>query len=280
MSLNYTDLFSTYQIALVQMAPEFLNRDANLEKAEKRLREAAANGAKLVCFPESFDLGYTNTRIPEMAEHVHTGVHPTLTRMCALAKELKVHILAPVFYRNQQDNIENRAFLIDDEGTLLGGYSKTHLTADEKKVLVRGESYPVFETKLGKIGIAVCYDICFPEVGRLLALNGAQVLLVPAAWRGSSYYQQWWDIDLSSRALDNLVYVAGINMTGPANRQEAFAGKSQLCGPTGEKLCECGNSEETVLYGWIDLPRILKERQENTVLFDRHPLDYRRICVQ
>lgn len=273
-------MYATYRIALLQTAPLFLNREGNLEKAEEKLREAAANGAKLVCFPESFDTGYDNTRIPEMLAYAHSGDSPLLARMRALAKELKVHILMPIFWKNAEGNVENRAFLVDDEGVLLGGSSKTHLTADEQTHLVRGMEYPVFDTKLGKIGIAVCYDICFPEVGRLLALSGAQVLLVPAAWRGSKYYQQWWDICLSSRAVDNLVYVAGVNMTGPANSEEEFAGKSQLCGPTGEKLCQCGVKEETILYGWIDLPRIAKLRQENRVFADRHPLDYRSICEQ
>lgn len=269
----------TYQIALVQMTSEFLNRQANLKKAEMMLREAAKNGAKLVCLPESFDLGYNNTRIPEMVTNVLNEDSPTLVWMCVLAKELRVFVLVPLFWKNNDGNVENRAFLIDDEGRLLGSYSKTHLTDSEENMLVRDAEYPVFDTKLGRIGIALCYDICFPEVGRILALNDAQVLLVPAAWRRSKYYLQWWDIVLSSRALDNLVYVAGINMTGCANSDEYFAGNSQLCGPTGEKLCQCGD-EETILYGWIDLSCITQARQDNTVLSDRHPLDYYRICMQ
>lgn len=261
------------------MSSVFLDREANLEKAEAALRKAAANGAKLVCFPESFDLGYNNTKLPEMVAYVRSGESPTLHKMCSLAKELQVHILVPMFWKNQDGKIENRAFLVDDEGSILGGYSKTHLTADERPHLVRGDVYPVFDTKLGKIGIAVCYDICFPEVSRMLALKGAQVILVPAAWRSSKYYKQWWNIDLSSRALDDLVYTVGINMTGSANENETFAGCSQICDPTGEKLCYCAQ-DEMILYGQIDLCRISAEREENCVLSDRQPLDYRMICEQ
>lgn len=273
------EIISTYQIALVQMAPDFLNREVNLQKAEAALREAAAHGAKLVCFPESFDLGYNNTRISEMVSCVPSGESPTLTRICGLAKELQLHILTPVLWKNQDGCTENRAFLVDDEGCVLGEYAKTHLTADENGILVRGTDYPVFETKLGKIGIGICYDICFPETVRILALEGAQMVLIPAAWRGSKYYSRWWDTVLSSRALDNLVYTVGINLTGPANSNELFCGRSQICGPTGEMLCKC-EQEECILYGCIDLARIDKERSENTVLVDRHPPDYRRICVQ
>ena len=280
MKMCEKNYFATYRIALLQMSPEFLRRDVNLEKAEKQLRQAAANGAKLVCLPESFDIGYDNTGISQMEAYACSGESPTLTRMCALAKELQIFVLLPILWKNKSGKVENRAFLIDDEGSLLGGYSKTHLTKDEASVLERGSEYPVFQTKLGNIGIAICYDICFPEVARVLALKGAQVLLVPAAWRNNRYDSCWWELSLSSRALDNLVYVAGINMSGPANKNEVFTGRSSLYGPTGEKLCDCGETEETILYGWIDLSRIERERQENTVLDDRHPLDYRRICEQ
>lgn len=279
MSKNNSKIIPAYQIALVQMRPDFLNREANLEKAEAALREAAANGAKLVCFPESFDLGYGNTSVQEMVSFTLSVTNTTLQRICMLAKELHIHILTPIFWKTTDGNVENTAFLIDDQGTILGSYAKTHLTDNEKLHLTRGKDYPVFDTKLGKIGIAICYDICFPEVARILALSGAQMLLVPAAWRGGKHYAQWWNIDLSSCALDNLVYTVGINMIGPANSEEFFAGMSQVCAPTGEKLCICGE-EETILYSQIDLSRIATERQKNSVLLDRHPLDYRMICDQ
>lgn len=272
-------LVPTYRIALVQMASDFLDRKANLDRAEMKLREAVSNGAKLVCFPESFDLGYTNTRISELVNHIPETQNLTLTKMCDLAKELNTHILVPTFFRDHSGNVYNAAFLVDDEGAVVGSYFKTHLTPDENNHVTRGMDYPVFDTKLGKIGIAICYDICFPEVCRLLALNGAQLILVPAAWRNSKHYSQWWDLNLSCRALDDLVYVAGINRIGPANETEEFAGKSQLCSPTGEKLCHCG-AEDTIVYADVDLRCVEEERKSNTVLADRHPLDYRRICVQ
>ena len=262
-----------YQIALVQMSCRFLDRAANLKKAEARIREAADHGAKLVCLPESFDAGYDGTRIPDMMAMAQGEDGESLTFMKALAKELGVHILAPVFWRTPEGGVENRAFLIDDTGTLLGGYSKTHPVGDERKLLQRGKEYPVFDTKLGKIGISICYDACFPETSRLLALNGAEVMLVPSAWRGNFYFKEWWDINLCCRAIDNLLYVAAINMTGPTGDQY-FAGKSQLCSPIGEVLDTCGVGEEAILYGIIDLARVEKEREFNTVLIDRHPEDY------
>ncbi len=266
-----------YEIALVQMASTFLNRQANLKKAEGYIREAAKRGVKLVCLPESFDLGYDATRIPEMMEQTQNEDGETVTFMKALAAELGVYILAPAYWLAPNGKVENRAFLIDDEGVLLGGYSKTHPVGDERQYLQRGTEYPIFDTKLGKIGITICYDACFPETSRILAVKGAELILVPAAWRGNFYFKEWWDINLCCRALDNLLYVAAVNMTGPTGEQY-FAGKSQICDPLGVRTHAMGVEEEGILYGTIDLARIAKERAFNTVLTDRHPEDYAAIA--
>lgn len=265
------NILKTYPLALIQMSSEFLKRQENLEKAGEKIKEAARNGAKLICLPESFDLGYDGTRIPDMAAMAEDQDGDTLRYMKKTAADLGIHLLVPTFLRTPA-GVENSAFLIGDSGELLGGYSKTHLVGDEQRYLCRGTQYPVFETKLGKIGISICYDACFPETSRILAVKGAEVLLVPAAWRGSFYFKEWWDLNLACRALDNLMYVAAVNMAGPSGDQ-FFAGKSQLCSPIGEVIGTCG-VEEAILYGEIDLSRIEKERQFNTVLRDRHPEDY------
>lgn len=262
-----------YQIAMIQMSSKMLDPKSNIKKAEAYLRQAAANGAKLVLLPESFAAGYDGTRIPEMMALAEPQDGVTITRMRELAAQLGIFVLAPIFYRNGAGGVENRAFLIDDTGCVLGGYSKTHPVGEERRLLCRGTEYPVFDTKLGKIAILICYDACFPETSRLLALKGAQVILVPSAWRGNFYFTEWWDLNIACRALDNLVYVAAVNMTGPTGRQ-FFAGHTRLCGPTGEVLCTCDMTEEKVLYGEIDPGRIAKEREFNTVLTDRHPEDY------
>jgi len=261
-----------YEAALIQMDCTLLDVQANLEKAERLVRQAADHGAKLICLPEVFNVGYLGNRIPDMAKLAETEDGPSLTRMRALAKSLGVHLLAPILF-STPEGVENTAFLLDDQGDILGHYSKTHPVGDERTYLHRGSRYPVFDTKLGKLGIVICYDTCFPETTRLLALAGAEVVLVPAAWRASFYFKEWWDIDLASCALDNLVYMAAVNRCGPSG-EEIFAGKSQFRSPLGELLCTCGVEEEAILYGTIDLAQIEKERAFNTVLTDRHPEDY------
>lgn len=236
------DFLTNYKIALIQMDCTLLDVPANLDKAERMIRQAAAQGSKLICLPEVFNVGYLGSRIPDMMRLAEPEDGPSLTRMRALAKELGVHLLAPILF-STLDGVENTAFLLDDQGDILGHYSKTHPVGDERTYLHRGSCYPVFDTKLGRLGIVICYDACFPETTRLLTLAGAEVVLVPAAWRASFYFKEWWDIDLASCALDNLVYVAAVNRCGPSG-EEIFAGKSQLRSPLGVSLCACGVEDE------------------------------------
>ena len=261
-----------YQVALIQMDCEILKVSANLERAETLIHEAAGQGAKLVCLPESFNVGYLSTKVSEMIALAEPQDGPTMSKMRKLARDLRVYLIAPILL-STPEGVENTAFLLDDRGEILGHYSKTHPIGAEQVYMHRGNRYPVFDTEIGKIGLSICYDVCFPETVRLLALSGAEVVLVPSAWRASYYFKEWWDLNLACRALDNLIYVAAVNRCGRSG-EELFAGKSQLCSPIGEVLCTCGVEEERILYGTIDLKRVEEEREFNTVLSDRHPEDY------
>lgn len=262
-----------YKLALVQMECEFKNVKHNVEKATAYIKEAAANGADLICLPESFNVGYFGYDVPTMKTFAETLDGFTITKMKDLAKNLKVHLIAPIMFATTDGECENTAVFIDDEGEVIGTYSKTHPVGDERKYLQRGKEYPVWDTKLGKIGILICYDVCFPEASRILALKGAELVIVPSAWRASYYFKEWWDINLSCRALDNLLYIAAVNQCG-ATGKEIFAGKTQVRNPIGELLSTCNVEEEKILYQQIDLSRIKKDREFNTVLIDRHPEDY------
>lgn len=273
-SYSQENLKEKFKIAMVQMDCEFLNVESNVNKAVSFIEEAAKNGAKLIALPEGFNTGYLGTRTLDMLSRAETLDGPSITSIRKKARELKVHIIAPIMYKNLNGKVENTAVMIDDEGKILGHYSKTHPVGDERKYLQRGKKYPVFNTKLGKIGIVICYDVCFPETTRILALNGAELVIVPAAWRASYYFKEWWDLNLACRALDNLLYIAAVNRCGKSG-EEIFAGKSQIIDPLG-KVIEMANIEdEKIVYGEIDITRIYKEREFNTVLIDRHIEDYK-----
>lgn len=262
-----------YKIALVQMDCYYGEPEKNVEKASASVREAAANGASLICLPEAFNTGYLAGKILDMKNYAEKLDGKTTTAMCALAKELGVYLLAPILLLADNGEVENTAVLIGKDGAVIGTYSKTHPVGDERKYFQRGTKYPVWDTELGKIGVVICYDACFPETTRMLALQGADLILVPAAWRASAYFKEWWDLNIACRALDNLTWVAAVNRCGVCG-DEIFAGKTQVVGPVGNVLCEMGVEEEGILYEEIDLSILPKEREFNTVMIDRHPEDY------
>lgn len=257
-----------YIIALIQMESKFLDKNYNLNKAIKNITTAASYGAALICLPEGFLTGYRGNDIHDIIAIADTEGSQYILSIAELAKQLKVHILVPYFNKLSDGGVQNSAVLIDEKGKMCGSYSKTHLIGGEKGSILRGQDFPVWETKLGIIGCLICYDICFPETVRIMALKGAQLILVPSAWRGSFYYSRWWDLNIACRALDNLLYVAGINQTGSCGN-EIFAGRTKLCDPVGRIIVECNTDEEKIAYGIIDLSRIDYERSMNTVLCDR-----------
>ena len=260
------DVIYHYKIALIQMQCGYLDIANNVKKAVRFIQKAAENGARLICLPEAFATGYQAERMEELLPLVGVSDNYAVEVFKKLASKLKVFVLVPLFIKSI-NGIENSAFLIDDYGNIVGKYSKTHLIGREKETIVRGDGFEVWDTKIGKIGCLICYDICFPETARILAMRGVEILLVPAAWRKSLYFSEWWDLNIACRALDNLIYVAGINQVGMTG-DEFFAGKSKLCSPVGHILVEGSSEKEEILYGSIDLQSIGQERVINTVLED------------
>ncbi len=257
-----------YRIALVQMNGEFLNVQLNRQKAEAAVQEAAQNGARLICFPEALLTGYCADRMREACGFAETRDRQNISGLRKLAKEYGVYLLIP-FLEKRSEGVFNSAVLVDDMGEEIGTYSKTHLIEGEKDCLLAGDRLTVWDTPLGRISCLICYDICFPETARHLALLGTELILVPAAWGSARYYRAWWDLNIACRALDNLVYIAAVNR--PEGNGAPFAGRSKVCDPVGTVISQCGDSGEEILYAQIDLQRIGLERASNTVLDDLRP---------
>ncbi len=265
----------TLKVGVIQMFSYFGKIEKNTEKAEKFIRKAHSNGAELMVLPEMFSMGIDFNGMEAGLKHAQKVDGYSLTKFKALAKELNIHIVCPVLTEVEDKIYENIAYLIDDEGNIIGKYAKTHPVGDERKLVRAGSEYPVFETKFGKLGITICYDASFPETSRILALKGAELMVVTAGWRGSHYFKEWWDLSLACRALDNLMYVVACNQCGyTGDGSEMYAGKSQVINPLGEVLNSLGTAEEEILYQTIYLDRVAKDREFNTVLIDRHPEHY------
>ncbi|MGA9985487.1 MAG: carbon-nitrogen hydrolase, partial [Acidobacteriaceae bacterium] len=218
---------STFRVGLVQMScgPD---PDANLEKAVERVREAARQGAAVVCLPELFRAQYfcqrEDIRLFDLAE---TIPGPSTEKLGAVAREEKVVVIASLFERRAPGLYHNTAAILEKDGRIAGLYRKMHIPDDplyyEKFYFTPGDlGFRAFDTSAGKIGTLVCWDQWYPEGARITALQGANILFYPTAigWHpsekeesGTAQYDAWQTIQ-RAHAIANGVYVAAVNRVG------------------------------------------------------------------
>ena len=254
---------STISLALIQFESILGDPKANRQKAETMIREAAENGAELICLPEMYTTGYNldiiGPQITQLAENIDG---PAVAGLRQLAKELKVHIVAPLAL-NLEDAPEvrpfNSAVFIDDEGQILGVYSKCHLFETERMYFQPGQELPVYNTKLGKIGIMICFDAGFPEVARILQMKGAELILCPSAWRIQD--MGVWHLNMPQRAQENSCYLAAVNRYGHEGSLY-MGGYSIVCGPEGDIIKELTEEKEDILYCTISGQRLADFRAD------------------
>ena len=264
---------SKVTIGVIQLENELCKKKENLEKADRLVREAAGKGAKIICLPELFVTGYNLNVFGEDLYEMGEGLTgPTITHMRALAKELGVYIIAPIAMQMRSTRpLENNAVFIDDCGEVIGVYSKNHLFGDEPKYFCSNGEYPVFETKYGRVGVMICCDNNFPEPARILALKGAEIIFMPAAWRIQE--EDLWKLLISSHACENNVYIAAANTFSRMDDLFLF-GHSKIVDPRGRVIVESEAEGSDVLVETIDLDMVHELRGCMPSLKDRHPESY------
>ena len=271
------------RVALLQLSA---GDDAalNLTKTEKRIREAASKGAAIVCLQELFQSRYFPQRV-DVRGYALAEALPSKTseRMAALAAELGIVLIVPVFEEAQPGVYFNTALVFDADGRALGKYRKTHIPDGpqyhEKFYFTPGNlGYPVFRTRHGVIGVGICWDQWFPEVARVFALEGAEILFYPSAIGsepdrpGYSSAEAWRTV-IRSHAIANGIFVAAVNRVGVEDEM-TFYGESFVADPFGEVLARAG-AEEEVLVADLDLGRIRELRELLHFLRDRRIDTYR-----
>jgi len=272
---------------LVQMAMS-ADPDDNLARAVRGIREAAANGAHVVCLPELFRSRYfcqsEDARHFALAEAIPG---PTTDVLTALANELSVGLVASLFERRTAGLFHNTAVVIDPKLGLLGKYRKMHIPDDpryyEKYYFTPGDlGFRVFDTQQTQIGVLVCWDQWYPEAARLTALLGANVLVYPTAigWhpeeraeRGAAQHDAW-ETTQRAHAIANGCYVVAVNRTGfepdPGGAGGIeFWGQSFVAGPDGAVIARAPADREAVLTVEIDTARIEEQRVGWPFLRDR-----------
>jgi N-carbamoylputrescine amidase len=259
----------TTRIALCQLAAS-KERGENLSRTETSVREAAGRGAQVVCLQELFTARYFPQRVDvgqyRLAEPLPSE---TTERMASLARELGVVLVVPVFEEARPGVYFNTAIVLDADGTELGRYRKTHIPDGpqyhEKFYFTPGDlGYPVFETRFGRVAVGICWDEWYPEVARIFALGGAELLFYPSAIGsepdrpGYSSAEAWRTV-LRAHAIANGVFVAAVNRVG-VEEDMTFYGESFVSDPFGEILASAG-AEETVLVADVDFARVRELRE-------------------
>jgi N-carbamoylputrescine amidase len=268
-----------------------------------RIHEAAARGAQIVCLKELFNAPYfCKSQKCERFDLAEPIPGPTTDRMQALAKELGIVLIVPIFEHQAPGVYRNSAAIIDADGSLLGVYRKMHIPDDplfnEKYYFTPGDAatddridaignvakqasgFRVWKTRFANIGVLICWDQWYPEAARITALMGAQVLFYPTAigWHpkeknewGESQANAWRTIQ-RSHAIANGVYVAAANRVGlepePGTDGIEFFGHSFICDPFGRMLAEAGTSP-AVLVAECDPGAIEYTRRNWPFLRDR-----------
>lgn len=258
----------------------------NLTKAVWRIREAAGRGARLICLQELFRSQYfCRQENPEMFALAEPVPGPTTETLGALARELNVVIIAPLFERRAPGLYHNTAAVLGPDGGLLGLYRKMHIPEDplyfEKFYFTPGDlGFPSFPTPLGRIAVLICWDQWYPEAARVAALSGAVLLVYPTAigWHpaekqqeGAAQREAWRTIQ-RAHAIANGVFVAAVNRTGregPPGRDLEFWGSSFLADPFGRVLAEAPVHEEATLVVECDPSAVEQIRRHWPFLRDR-----------
>ena len=236
--------------AAVQIAVKPNDINYNLEKICFWLKTAVKeHGAGLVVFPESITTGFAPGMPPEEFYDLLNYIPgPETDQIGALARELKVHVVLPIYEKGREKNmIMNSSILINDEGEIAGIYRKTHPFPTERLGgggwTTPGKEAVVVDTKLGKIGMIICYDGDFPELSRVLAIRGAEIITRPSALLRSF---EIWDMTNKARAYDNHVYVVAVNSVGSDAENNYYFGSSMIISPIAQKLAQARGTEEII----------------------------------
>ncbi|TMP30214.1 acyltransferase [Pseudoalteromonas rubra] len=288
---------NTLKVALVQHS----NSDDlqnNLDKSIAGIRDAAAQGAKLVVLQELHrSLYFCQTEDTDLFDLAETIPGPSTDLFCQLAKELNLVIVASLFEKRATGLYHNTAVVFEADGSIAGKYRKMHIPDDpgfyEKFYFTPGDmGFTPIQTSVGKLGVLVCWDQWFPEGARLMAMAGADMLIYPTAigWDPRDDKDEQvrqrdaWMIAQRAHAVSNGLPVLSVNRVGhetdPSAQSEGiqFWGNSFVAGPQGELLAHANETEEQLLVVELDQSRSESVRRIWPYLRDRRIDHYQDLC--
>jgi omega-amidase len=229
--------------------------EKSLAKAELFIRHAAASGADLICFPEQFATGWD----PSSRKNIEDPDGKIVSALRKYAKESGISIIGS-FRERSESNPKNTVVVIGKDGTIQTVYSKIHLfsPAQENMAFTPGNDLGIFTLNEMRCGIAICYDLRFPDLFRLYAQKGVQVVFVPAAWPAGRI--RHWELFISARAAENQMYVVGVNTTGKTP-VDTYPGASITADPHGTIITRANDAEQLT---FVDLDPAMVDSTRST----------------
>jgi predicted amidohydrolase len=265
------------RVTLIQMNSRTASRDENVERACGFVDEAAKQGADLVVLPEFFNSEYfPQFRDYRYMDYAEPEGGYTQTRMREQARRHGIHIVSTIFEMARPGLYYDTAMLLGPEGQIVGKYRKVHpaaLLSLEKIYFRGGSSFPVFRLGDWTLGFSVCYDNLFPESCRCLALNGAELIVAPYA----TPVDDPWENFLTTRALENGVFLAACNHVGPEGEWR-MSGKSMLIDPLGKICVQASGTEEQLIAWECEREQVVQARRRFPLFRDRRPDAYGAIA--
>ena len=261
------------------------DKESMIAKHEALARSAAAQGAQIICFQELFYGPYFGIiQDQKYYAYVESIPGPTVERFQALAKELHLVIVLPIYEVENEGEYYNTAAVIDADGSLLGKYRKHHIPNLpqfwEKFYFRPGNlGYPVFDTAVGRVGVYICYDRHFPEGWRELGLNNAQMVFNPSATK-PGLSNRLWEIEQPAAAAANQYFIAANNRIGKETEEFGddaveFYGSSYFVDPRGNFVgAVASTDQEEVVIRDLDLAEITQARNDWQFYRDRRPESY------
>lgn len=263
------------KLALAQMAPKLEDKEKNLQKMDSMIAKAASKESQLIIFPELILTGYSlRDQYYTLAESI-PGT--SVEKIEKSANKNNIHVIFGMVEEAGEGILYNTSVMVGPKG-YIGKYRKkylpTHLVFEEKRYFRTGYETQVLETEIGKIGLMTCYDIFFPEVARLLTVMGSQLIVCISASPGTR--REYFETFISSRAMENTVFLAYVNLVG-IEGSLVFWGGSRILAPDGTIIAKAKYDEEDLVTATINYSDLRASRIAAPILRDLRPELYKEL---
>ena len=266
------------KVGIIQMAVG-ISKKANLSHAAELIKKAAKEGGEILVLPEMFVCPYSKKYVRDFSEEIDENniedTSESLKLLTNSARELKVYIICGSIPEMHNGNLYNTSYALNDSGVMIGKYRKIHLfniniknkvSFKESDTFACGDKAVTFDTKWGKMGTVICFDIRFNELIRELALDDAKIVFVPAVFNPLTG-KDHWDLLFRSRAVDNQIFTIGCcSARNPDLIKYTTYGHSLAVNPWGNIIEQIPNNDEDILMVQLDLDEIDSVRQQLPVL--------------